>query len=48
METGAGGEDEPGDGGMWRWLRRNEVRNIVCVARVCLGWRPSCYLPRGG
>lgn len=34
MERGAGGKDEAGDGGIWRWLRRNEVRDMfrcVCV-----------------
>lgn len=47
IETEAVGEDEPRDRGIWRWLRRNEVRNILYVVSVCLGWSPSCYLPGG-
>lgn len=44
MEIEAGGKDETRDGGIWRWLRRNEVRGMLRSVFVV---EPQLLSPRG-
>lgn len=44
MGEEAGGKDEAGEGGIWRWLRRNEVGYVKkCVFVV----EPQLFSPWG-